>query len=196
MARSKSLAALRDEGSRETTIGMLNTHLRHAHGDPRRMPKNLQRRQQDIDLTIRVAERANTREHTVYVAADLTGMPGKTPRQKIAKARKMIQRAEDAYAVQGYMVGSLDMGEVVSKDNDSEVIMEIKTAAGVYLGGSDSKGSDATHLISRNRYLLPVSVQENVPYRRADGTTATRTVIQMQDVTPDVWASTTDTITT
>ena len=91
MARSKSLAALRDEGSREITIGMLNTHLRHADGDSRRMPKNLQRRQQDIDLTIRVAERANTREHTVYVAADLTGMPGKTPRQKIAKARKMIQ---------------------------------------------------------------------------------------------------------
>ena len=107
----------------------------------------------------------------------------------------MIQQDEGAYAVQGYMVGSLDMGEVVSEDNDSEVIMEIKTAAGVYLGGSDSKGSDATHLISRNRYLLPVSVQENVPYRRADGTTATRTVIQMQDVTPDVWAATKDTTT-
>ena len=189
MARSKSLAALRDEGSREITIGMLNTHLRHADGDSRRMPKNLQRRQQDIDLTIRVAERANTREHTVYVAADLTGMPGKTPRQKIAKARKMIQQDKGAYAVQGYMVGSLDMGEAVNEGNDAEIVLEVKTCSGIYLGNSDGSTRDVTHMVGRNRYLMPYAVQEGVPYLRSDGTTGTRTVIQMQDVTPDIWAS-------
>ena len=136
-----------------------------------------------------MAERANTREHTVYVAADMSGLPGDTPQQKVATARRMVDAGTGAYAVQGYMVGSLDMGEAVNEGNDAEIVLEVKTCSGVYLGNSDGSTRDATHLVGRNRYLMPYAVQEGVPYLRSDGTTGTRTVIQMQDVTPDIWAS-------
>lgn len=189
MARNRSLSRLRDPGMRDGNVGDLNEALRDVDGDPRQLPEPLRRLQRDTDLTIRVAERANTREHTVYVAADMSGLPGDTPQQKVATARRMVDAGTGAYAVQGYMVGSLDMGEAVNDGNDAEIVLEVKTCSGIYLGNSDGSTRDATHLVGRNRYLMPYAVQEGVPYLRSDGTTGTRTVIQMQDVTPDIWAS-------
>ena len=186
-ARSRSLAGLRDEGRRAAKVGELNEALRVAGGDPDGLPSNLRSRQEDIDRTIRTAETANTREHTVYVAADMSGLPGDTPDEKIASARTLIEDSQGAYPVNGYMFGAHDMSEAVNEDNPSELVMEVKTASGVYLGNSDGGIHNTTHLVGRNRYLKPVGIQEGVPYERPDGTRGTRTVIQMVDVTPDVW---------
>ena len=61
--------------------------------------------------------------------------------------------------------------------------MEIRTKSGAYLGTSDTT-PDASHLVGRGRVLRPVSVHE-VSYVKPDNTRGTRTVVQMDDVTPE-----------
>lgn len=187
-ARSYSMDTLRDDARREARLSRLNETLRRSHGDQRRLASNLRSRQVDIDRTIRTAEAGNTREHTVYVATDINQLPGDTSSERLAALRDQIENNDGHYVVNGYMVGSHDMSEAVHDGRSNEIVLEIKTSSGAYLGNSDGQDKDATHILGRNRHLLPVSIQEDVPYERADGTQGRRTIVQMQDVTPDIWA--------
>ena len=81
----------------------------------------------------------------------------------------------DSYIPASHSIGTLR--------DSPDIVMEIRTKSGAYLGTSDTT-PDASHLVGRGRVLRPVSVHE-ASFVRPDGTRGTRTVVQMDDVTPE-----------
>ena len=62
-------------------------------------------------------------------------------------------------------------------------VFELQTRRGAYLGQSDKK-DNTQHLLPRGLEFEVVGVQE-ASYRSPDGTTGTRMVVQLRDVTPE-----------
>lgn len=158
----------------------LNSSLREVVGIKSDLPPNLRRRIERIDRSIQDHERNNAGQHLVYTVL-------RPPREHGNSRNAMIRRLEamtkndGTLTFDGYIPATHSLGNITS--NEREVVMEIRTRSGAYLGTSDTT-PDANHIIGRGRVLRPVSVQE-VTYVRPDGTQGTRTVVQMDDVTPD-----------
>lgn len=127
-----------------------------------------------VDRAFAAAERHNTRENVVSVpvrSSDVEGFVAAAEGGLRSGGRKVM-------AVDGYSVGSLDASEAA---RESDVVLEVKTASGVYLG--DSRGAKSSKMVlGRGRHLQIVDVQRNVETVDRDGVARTVTVIQCEDV--------------
>jgi hypothetical protein len=197
--RKKDLA----KGKREVLVALPKTQhraLATAVGDHRKMeqlnrvlsatagnphaegvPESMQRVFRQTDLAIQAFERHNAREHIVYA-------PAFAPHDAGSSREAYIRRLEDTIENDG----TLEFDRYIAADHSlsnlesnfgREIVFEIKTRSGAYLGSSDTL-PDAVHLLPRGRVLKPTAVLRDVPYTKPDGSTGSwARVVQFEDVT-------------
>lgn len=160
----------------------LNTRLAEVVGDVDQLSTYEKRSVRTLDLAISDIEKTNKREHVVY--APLFSPDGKQEtvlrhfRDTIQRNSEMSpfdQRTEDfdRFVVADHNIANLDRF-------GGEVVAEIRTARGGYVGGSDSV-KEAEHILPRGMRYSIVGIQENVTYIRNDGSQGQRTVVQLED---------------
>ena len=166
----------------EAPLEHLNRKLSEAVGDTSKLSSYQARRVRRMDMAIRDSEKENRREHIVY--APLFA-PGGDKNALLAHFRETMDKNQkrpegekrtedfDRYVVADHNLANLDRFS-------SEVVAEIRTARGGYVGGSDTV-NEAEHILPRGMRYNVVSVQENVTYLRPDGSMGRRTVVQLED---------------
>lgn len=185
MPKSHYHAMKRTMANRQMLEGV-NRELNGVVGMRSELPPATQRRVKEIDRSIQAFESTNEREHIVYTTL-------RSPKEHGNSRNALRRRLENMTESQGqgdgenstitfdsYIPASHSIGTL--KDSP-DIVMEVRTKSGAYLGTSDTT-PDASHLVGRGRVLRPVSVHE-ASFMKPDGTRGTRTVVQMDDVTPD-----------
>lgn len=135
----------------------------------------------EIDRAIQTHEAANTGEHIVYVKLNAPTKHGNS-RNALWKRMQNRTEAEDNPPLQfdGYLMGSHSLGQI---RDDGEMVMEIKTRSGAYLGSTDNPNNpNADHIMPRGAALQVVNT-EIVDYEKPDGGIGQRRVVQMTDIT-------------
>lgn len=160
----------------------LNRRLAEVVGDVDQLSTYEARRVRSLDLAISDIEKTNRREHVVY--APLFS-PDRKPETVLEHFRNTLQRnAEmgpsnqrtedfDRYVVADHNLANLDRF-------GGEIVAEIRTTRGSYIGGSDSV-KEAEHVLPRGMRYNIIGIQENVTYIRNDGSQGQRTVVQLED---------------
>lgn len=161
-------------------LGSINRRLEAEQGFRSKLRVGTGRDVHAIDGAIAEYEAQNEGQHIVYAVL-------RSPRSA-GSSRAALRRRIDAMiadpdnhrpiAVDGYTPSTHDLGQVRAT---RDVVMEIRTRSGAYLGMSDSR-PESDHLIGRGRMLRPVAVQD-VAYQKSDGSQGVRTIVQMDDVT-------------
>lgn len=160
----------------------LNSRLAEVVGDIDQLSSYEQRSVRTLDLAISDIEKTNRREHIVY--APLHSPDGKQETvlkhfrdtmQRNSEMSPFDQRTEDfdRYVVADHNLANLDRF-------GGEVVAEIRTTRGGYVGGSDTV-KEAEHILPRGMRYAIVGIQENVTYIRNDGSQGQRTVVQLED---------------
>lgn len=140
----KAVVSLVSEKATWMTVG---SALTAARGDAQGLDERTRSQVQRIDRAIQAAERGNDRGHVVYCAVSV---PHSLPEQpaNLPRALQPGSRIEfDRFTMATHAIHELD--PVVG---DREVIFEMETARGMYLGGSDSV-DDTSHLLPRGDAL-------------------------------------------
>jgi hypothetical protein len=161
-----------------TTWKTTGAALTAARGDAQGLDEHTRSQVQRIDRAIQTAERGNDRGHVVYCAVSV---PHSLPEQSanLPRALQPGSRIEfDRFTMSTHTIHELD--PVVG---DREVIFEMETARGMYLGGSDSV-DDTSHLLPRGMRWQVVSSHEG-RYQRPDGSFGRRNIIQLRDITEE-----------
>jgi hypothetical protein len=151
--------------------------LTEARGDAQQLELDVRARVQRVDRAIRTAEAASDRDHVLYSAVRLppgAGPAGGSGVPKDLQAGAVIEF--DRFTMTTHAIHELDP-HLQSHD----VVFEISTARGMYLGRSD-KIDDTTHLLPRGMRLQVASAGSG-RYRRPDGSIGRRTIIQLVDIT-------------
>lgn len=161
----------------------LNSILSDTAGNPYHdgVPASAQRAFRRIDMAIQASERQNEREHIVYAPAFAPHDAGSS---REAYMRRISEAIEDEGTMEfdRYIAADHSLSNLES-DFGSEIVFEIKTRSGAYLGSSDTL-PDAVHLLPRGRVLKPVAIQRDVPYTKPDGSIGSwARVVQFEDVT-------------
>jgi len=160
----------------------LNKRIAEVVGDVDQLNPYERKRVRSMDLGIADIESTNQREHVVY--APLFSPDGKQETvlkhfrdtmQRNSEMGPLDQRTEDfdRYVVADHNLGNLERFQ-------GEVVAEIRTSRGAYIGGSDTV-MEAEHILPRGMRYNIVGIQENVTYLRSDGTQGQRTVVQLED---------------
>lgn len=152
--------------------------LTGARGDAQGLDERTRSQVQRIDRAVQTAERGNDRGHVVYCAVSV---PHSLPEQpaNLPRALQPGSRIEfDRFTMATHAIHELD--PVVG---DREVIFEMETSRGMYLGGSDSV-DDTSHLLPRGMRWQVVSSHEG-RYQRPDGSLGRRRIIQLRDITEE-----------
>lgn len=175
------LASLnRTMANRERLEGV-NRALHGVVGQKSSLPPATRRRVEQIDRTIQDFERTNERGHVVYATLRA---PKEHGNSRNALRRKLDAMAQDpnepTMTFDSYIPASHSLGNVA---DGPDVVMEIRTRSGAYLGTSDTT-PDANHLVGRGRVLRPLGVHQ-ATYVKPDGSRGERYVVQMEDVTPE-----------
>lgn len=183
MPKSHYHAMKRTMSNRQMLEG-INRELNGVVGMRSELPPATQRRVREIDRSIQAFEATNQREHIVYTTLKSPKDHGNSRNALRRRLEAMTENRDgeenstltfDSYIPASHSIGTL-------KDSP-DIVMEIRTKSGAYLGTSDTT-PDASHLMGRGRVLRPVSVHE-ASFVKPDGTRGTRTVVQMDDVTPE-----------
>lgn len=154
----------------------VNTALNLTVGRRSELPENLRRYVDSMDRSISTYEDSNDRTHIVFSTLEAPFDHGSSRAAVRRRLDEMIDTGEGRLEFDGYIPATHDLSQV---PDSHEVVLEIRTRAGMYLGKSDSL-PDANHLIGRGHALRPVAKHE-VQYQRPDGTRGRRTVYQMED---------------
>lgn len=164
----------------------LNRRLAETVGDVSQMSSYEARRVRRLDRAINEVESANKRQHLVYAPIFA---PGNDRKALVEHFRNTIEKNEkkpeadrrtedfDRYVIADHNMANLDR-------YPGEVVAEIRTTRGGYIGGSDTVAA-AEHVLPRGMRYNVVAVQENVSYLRPDGTKGRRTVVQLEDINID-----------
>lgn len=182
MPKSHYQAMKRTMANRQMLEGV-NRQLNSVVGMRSELPPATRRRIGEIDRSIQAFESQNEREHIVYATLK---SPKEHGNSRNALRRRLEAMTEDpnspdsTITFDSYIPASHSVGTL---NNGPDIVMEIRTKSGAYLGTSDTT-TDASHLVARGRVLRPVSVHD-ASFVKPDGTRGTRTVVQMDDVTPD-----------
>lgn len=156
----------------------LNNALSDAAGDVQQLPDRQRQEAQRLDRAIQAYEQRSGRGHLVYVNLELpAAVQGGHP---LGVAQAHFPPGS-VIELDRYTGGAHSMHELDRPDGGTVPLMEIQTRRGMYLGRSDSL-DDTTHLLPRGLRLRVVGMQE-AAYRRPDGTTGRRPVIQLRDIT-------------
>jgi hypothetical protein len=157
----------------------LNDALSDAAGDVQQLPERERQEVQRLDRAIQAYEQQSDRGHVVYVNFEYP--------DAVAGAHPLGTAAEyfpagSVMELDRFTGGSHCMHEVEPPAGARPMpVLEVQTRRGMYLGRSDSL-DDTTHLLPRGLQLR-VAGMHDASYRRPDGTTGRRPVIQVRDVT-------------
>ena len=182
MPKSHYQAMKRTMSNRQMLEGV-NRELNGVVGMRSELPPATQRRVGEIDRSIQVFEAGNEREPIVYTTLKPPKEHGQSRNALRRRLEKMADNPDSEHSTvtfDSYIPASHSIGTI---SDGPDMVMEIRTKSGAYLGTSDTT-PDASHLIGRGRVLRPVSVHE-ASFVKEDGSRGTRTVVQMDDVTPD-----------
>jgi hypothetical protein len=162
----------------------LNDALSASAGDIQALPEKDQETLRRVDRAIQGYERANDRGHVIFTNVVMPYHVNHTSLEPYADAHFL---PGDVVEFDRYTVGSHQLHETTRyagrQATERVVAFEISTRRGHYLGRSDSM-DNTTHLLPRGMQLEVVGTQK-VTWRAPDGTTGTRVVVQLRDVTPD-----------
>ncbi len=152
--------------------------LSTARGDAQQLEEKMRSQVQRVDRAIQTAERFNDRGHIVYCAVTL---PHAVP-QEAVNLPSTLQPGScldfDRHTMATHAIHQLD--QTLGK---RDVVFEIETGRGMYLGRSDSV-DDTAHLLPRGMRFEVVSAGEG-RYRRPDGSIGRRMIVQLRDITED-----------
>lgn len=178
MPKTRRDAIARTARNREQ-LEDLNRDLNSVTGMRSQLPAPTRRRAERLDAAISDFERTNQREHVVY--STLQAPYDRQP-SRDALRRRLTTMSEEGGSMtfDSYIPATHSLGNV---QDSNDVVMEIKTRSGAYLGSSDTT-PNSNHIVGRGRTLRPVGVHD-VSYTQPDGSRGTRTVVQMEDVTQE-----------
>lgn len=171
-----------DNTMRDTaSLEGLNRALRGTHGTKSELPPAVQRRAEAVDRAIQDYERTNERQHIVYTTLRAPKDHGNSRNAVLRRLNEMGQDSESRpLTFDGYVPATHSLGNIT---NDKDIVLEMRTKSGAYLGTSDTT-PNADHIVNRGRSFQVVGTHE-ATYVKPDGTTGTRTVVQVDDVTDD-----------
>lgn len=170
-------STMRDSASLEG----LNRALRGTHGTKSELPSAVRRRAEAVDRAIQDYERSNERQHIVYTTLRAPKDHGNSRNAVLRRLNEMGANEESQpLTFDGYVPATHSLGNI---DNDKDVVLEVRTKSGAYLGTSDTT-PNADHIVNRGRSFRVVGTQE-ASFTRPDGSQGTRTVVQVDDVTDD-----------
>lgn len=179
--QARALRSLVVDG-RERSWKRLNDGLSDAVGDVDALPEADQRTVRRVDRAIQAYEDRNDRGHVIYTNVQMPGFINRTNLD--AFVDRQFQPG-DTINFDRFTAGAHSIHEM-GADGDPTgrvAVFEMQTRRGIYLGMSE--GGDQTH------HLLPRGLQFRVvgthkaTYRTRSGGEGTRTVIQLQDITPE-----------
>lgn len=160
----------------------INDALSAAVGDIQALDEADQAEVRRIDRAIQTYERANGRGHVIYTNVVMPRMVNHT------SLRPFVERyyqPGDVVEFDRYTVGEHQLHEASRyagpEASERVAVFEIATRRGQYVGQSDSLDNTA-HLLPRGMRLQVVGTHE-ATYQAPDGTTGTRMVIQVRDIT-------------
>lgn len=169
----KSVSQLITEPENWNEVGVA---LSTARGDAQLLDDKIRVHVQRVDRAIQTAEQNNDRGHVVYCAVTI-------PHELPCEAKDLPSTLQpgarldfDRFTMTTHAIHELDpiLGE-------REVVFEMETNRGMYLGRSDSL-DDTSHLLPRGMQWEVASTHQG-RYRRLDGSTGRHTVVQLRDVT-------------
>lgn len=154
-----------------------NDALSDVNGDAVRLDDEQRRQIQRVDRAIQRYERHSGRGHLVYTVVSLpaevsqpAGLPDTLSPGSVV--------AFDRFTGARHSLHELD-----SHSSPTDVVFEIQTTRGLYLGASD-KGDDTSHLLPRGtRYRVVGS--HFAPYERPGHPIGERLVVQLEDIETD-----------
>lgn len=174
--RARVVAGVVENGE---NFDRLNNELRDVQGTRSSLSRPQQQVVARVDRAIQDFERTNEREHIVYSTL-LAPKGTERSREALRNSLTRMVGNKETLTFDGYIASTHNLNTM---DDSPEIVMEIQTRSGAYMGTSDSK-PDAGHVIGRGRTLQPVDVYE-AEYEKADGTTGRRWIVQMRDVSPE-----------
>lgn len=171
-----------DRTMRDTaSLEGLNRALRGTHGTKSELPSAVRKRAESVDRTIQDYERTNERQHIVYTTLRAPKDHGNSRNAVMRRLTEMGENPESQpLTFDGYVPATHSLGNI---ENDKDIVLEMRTKSGAYLGTSDTT-PNADHIVNRGRSFQVVGAHE-VSYAKPDGSTGTRTVVQVDDVTDD-----------
>lgn len=152
--------------------------LSRARGDAQQLDETMRSQVQRIDRAIQTAERFNDRGHILYAAVRL---PHAAPQEAVNLPSTLQpgSRLEfDRHTSAAHTIHQFD-----PTLTDRDVVFEIATDRGMYLGRSDSV-DDTAHLLPRGMRFEVVSSGPG-RYRRPDGSIGERMIVQLRDITTE-----------
>lgn len=162
----------------------VNDALSEHVGDVQALPDRDQVEVRRIDRAIQAYERRNNRGHVVYCNV---AMPFQRSPAELQRFVAQHFTAGDRLAFDRYTVGTHQLHETTwhapGGAGSQVAVFEIHTRRGAYQGHSDSR-DDTAHLLPRGMEFEVVGVGQG-SWLAPDGTTGTRTVIQLRDITPE-----------
>lgn len=164
--------------------GELNDALSDNTGDVQALSEAQQQTVRRIDRSIQAYERHNDRGHVVYANV---AMPYQINHSNLRGFVEHNFQPGDQISFDRYTAATHQLHETTqyaAGDTAGRVaVFEISTRRGVYLGHSDSQDNTA-HLLPRGMALEVVGTHE-ATWRGPDGSTGTRVVVQLRDITPE-----------
>lgn len=154
----------------------IGAELTKVRGDAHMLDDKTRTHVQRVDRSIQTAERLNDRGHVVYCAVTVPD-PLPDGQQHLPAELQPGARIEfDRFTMATHAIHELDpiLGQ-------TEIVFEMQTARGMYLGASGS-ADDTAHLLPRGMQWDVVSAYEG-RYRRPDGSLGRRRIVQLLDCT-------------
>ena len=149
--------------------------LTEVGGDVQLLDERARAHVQRIDRAIQTAERENDRGHVIYCAVSLPHDPPAEAKNLPSTLQSGSRIEFDRYTMTTHAIHELD--EVIG---EREVIFEMETARGMYLGRSDSS-DDTAHLLPRGMQWEVVGSHDG-RYRRPDGSYGRCRIVQLRDI--------------
>ena len=162
----------------------VNDALSAAVGDVHELGARDQRMARRVDKAIQAYEQKNGRGHVIYTNVV---MPHSVNHTSLSPFVERHFEPGDVIEFDRYSVGSHQLHEATRyagrQAEERVAVFEISTRRGAYVGQSDSLDNTA-HLLPRGMRLEVIGTQEG-QWRAPDGTTGTRMIIQLRDITPE-----------
>ena len=161
----------------------LNDQLSAHTGDIHALPEAEQERLRRIDRSIQAYERHNDRGHLLY---SNVRMPRYINHQNLPGFLRNNFAPGERVTFDRFTHATHQLHETASQVSDPDgrvAVFEMETRRGAYLGQSD-KRDNTQHLLPRGLELEVVDVRQ-ASYRAPDGSSGTRTIVQLRDVTPE-----------
>lgn len=166
----------------------INDALSDAVGDAQELTDAQRREVQRVDRAVQSYEAASDRGHVVYVNVQ---MPPAVNRGNLAGFVRNQFRPGRVVSFDRFTAAAHTLHEIEPAPGGAArtAVFEIQTRRGAYLGRSDSV-DDTAHLLPRGLRLRVVG-SHLATYRRPDGSTGTRQIVQLADVDDPTAAPTT-----